>query len=173
MNRKDFDEYRGGALSEPKLKSVRRYPCFADGCPMPGTIFPGETQGTGDKLGTCAWHYGVLPNDIPKVTRVLLDWDCVNAEVNEARSVLTGPNAADVRALQAAFDAAWARLLPRASGWEEQLRPSTIKSRDPVTRLRTVDSGMRESYADWAKRLTEFLGARVVEVLSTHQRRAA
>jgi len=146
----DDDEYRGGALAvaTPKRK---RHPCYADGCPMPGTIF---TSGT-DKTGACAWHYGVVGMDVPKVTRALTDWACLAYEVNEARRTLTDPDVAAKPAVIAErMQTAWERLQPLVPGYEQELQPSTIR-----------DTAYRESYGDWAKRLEAFLGARVVEVL--------
>lgn len=177
--RKDFDapepQYRGGALAPVQApKPKPRFPCFANGCPMPGTIFEGVIQGhkhTGEfattEPGTCAWHFGVVPGDIPKVTRALLDWQCVSAEINRARRNLTGDLARDPAGLQREFDAAWQRMRDQVGPWEAELQPGTIRT------SKGVDTGHRQSYADWAKHLERFLGARVVEVLSTHQRRQA
>lgn len=132
----------------PHRLARKRYPCFADGCPMPGTIFTTRLEDGDTGAGTCAWHYGVMPSDIPRVTRVLLDWQCVSYEVNEARRVLTGELAIDVKAIGEAFDGAWARLVPLVSGWEDQLRPQH-----------------GESYGWWANRLQRFLGAKVANSL--------
>lgn len=156
------EEYRGGALTVQEKPPVRRYPCFAEQCPMPGTIFSNGT----DKAGTCAWHYGVMPSDIPKVTRVLLDWQCVSSEIRAARRCLTGPMASDPAGLQREFEAAWQRVRGVAGAWETELAPGTIRT------AKGVDTGHPQSYADWAKHLERFLGARVVEVLSTQRRRA-
>lgn len=170
----DSKPFRGGRvftdddapIEQPKVR--KRYPCFADGCPMVGSIFPGAgVGGTGETPGSCAWHYGVNPTDIPKVTQVLRDWQVVSFEINEARRTLTGELAADPKALEERFAAAWDRLQPLVPGWETQLAPGNIHT------SKGVDRGFREGYGDWAKRLERFLGARVVEVLSVHQRRAA
>lgn len=170
MARIPLDSYRGGRVDDdplPDAKPPRRvYPCFATGCPMPGSIFAGKDQ----KDGSCAWHYGVKPSDIPRVTQVLNDWACLSYEVNEARRALTGDIAADPQALVDAFRNAWERLEPLAGTWADKLRPGTIRSRNRATGM-VSDSKLPEGYADWAKRLTEFLGARVVEVLSTHRDR--
>lgn len=155
----DGQPYRGGALSVHDKPKPRRYPCFATGCPMPGTIWPGAGPGgTGDRPGTCAWHYAVNDTDVPRVTRVLQDWSCVSDEIEAARQALTGPKASDPGALDALQAAAAARLRPRmaAGGWSEELEPQR-----------------GERYGDWCKRLEGFLGARVVEVLSARHRRAA
>jgi hypothetical protein len=164
------DNYRGGALTVQDKPPVRRYPCFAEGCPMPSTIWPDITQGgSGDKPGNCAWHYGVQSHDIPRVTQVLRDWQCVSYEVNEARRALTGDLACNPAGLQSAFEQAWERMQPQVVGeWEDELKPGKLRNR------KGVEQPFREGYADWAKRLTEFLGDRVAEVLSVRaQRRAA
>lgn len=163
--------FRGGrvfsddeAPIEPQKPKRVRYPCFAEGCPMPGTIFPnGASDG---KVGTCAWHYAVQPTDIPKVTQVLRDWMCVSAEILQARRCLGGALASDPAGLQREFDAAWQRLMPLAASWESELRPGTIRT------SKGVDTGFRQGYSDWAKHLERFIGSRVVEVLSTHRRSA-
>lgn len=139
-----------------------RHTCFATGCPMPGTMFAGGT----DRPGSCVWHYGVQPTDIPKVTQVLRDWICVSAEIEHARRCLAGDLASDPAALKFEFDAAWQRLLPMASSWQAELAPGTIRT------SKGVDTGHRQGYSDWAKHLERFIGARVVEVLSTHRRAA-
>lgn len=146
----------------PHTPAPRRYRCFADNCPMPGSI---TVDGQGGPA--CAWHYGVVPNDIPKVTRVLVDWQCVSFEIREARRCLTGELATDPIGLQHAFSSAWERMKPLVAGWEEQLAPGTIRT------SKGVDTGLRQGYGDWVKHLERFIGARVVEVLSTHHRRAA
>jgi hypothetical protein len=151
------DAYRGGRVNdEPVTPRKRlRYPCFAIGCPMPGTIFPG---GSTEQSGTCAWHYGVNPDDIPRVSGVLRDWGCVAYEVDEARRVLTGESASDPGAVAKLFQAANERLRPSmaAGGWGDEL-----------------EAGKGEDYGAWARRCEAFLGARVTEVLSLRQRRAA
>lgn len=167
MARQSLDTYRGGRIGDEADDDLpaprKRHPCFAGGCPMPGTIFTG---GTGSP-GVCAWHYGVKPHDIPRVTEALRDWECVAYEVREARRVLTGELAVDPKAVQAAFEQAWERLEPLSGDYRDQLKPGSIRQRDGR------ELPFRETYADWAKRLTEFIGARVVEVQSVNQRRAA
>lgn len=162
------DAYRGGRL-EPDQPRRRSYPCQAHSCPMPGTIFPGAVGGEkAEGSGICAWHYGVVATDWPRISRVLLDWACVSYEVNEARRVLTGENACNPGAIEQAFAQAWERMQPLVVGeWEDQLRPGQMRTRkgEPLP--------YREGYGDWAKRLQEFLGARVREVLSIRQRRSA
>lgn len=157
MNAPAHRPFRGGrvfpgedAADDAKPQSPR-LPCFAAGCPMPGTLFANSTSGA----GSCAWHYAVQPSDIPKVTQRLNDWACVSTEVNAARRVLTGEAASDPRAQEAALLVAWQRLAPQVehSGWTGDLQPA---------------SG--EHLGEWCRRLERFIGARVVEVLSTHRR---
>lgn len=167
MARHTLDQaYRGGRVepdlpADPPPPRVQRYPCFADGCPMAGTIFP---NGTADgKPGVCVYHYAVNATDIPKVTQVLRDWGCVADEVRAARRCITGPMASDPAALQAQFDAAWERLAPLVPSWHADLAPGTIRT------SKGQDTGHRQAYGDWAKHLERFLGARVVEVLSVRR----
>lgn len=150
--------FRGGRVfsdQEAPLENkpaARAYRCFADGCPMPGTMWGGVTQGgTGERPGNCIWHYGVNPSDIPRVTRVLQDWACVVNEINAGRNVLCGDMACDPLAQDAALTVGWRRLAPliEMSGWVAELQPQA-----------------REHIGDWTRRLTEFLGARVLEVRS-------
>jgi hypothetical protein len=163
-NRRTMDSaYRGGRVDPDAPLDEKpqplRYPCFADGCPMAGTMFPDQVMGEKSN-GTCVYHYRVSPSDIPRVTRVLQDWLCVSDEINHARGVLTGPLCADAKAQDHEFAAAWNRLRALSPGWEQQLAPGTIRT------SKGVDTGNRQTYSDWAKHLERFIGARVVEVLS-------
>lgn len=161
----DEGAYRGGRVEQEAPKPQRlRYPCFAAGCPMPGTIFLGAVQGEKPEgSGCCAWHFGVQANDIPKVTQRLVDWQCVSIEVNAARRFLTGEQASNPKAIDEAFAAAWSRLQPLARSWESELQPGGARTSkgEPLSH--------QESYGDWAKRLERFLGARVGEVLSVRR----
>lgn len=148
--------FRGGRVFSDEEAPIenkpaaRVYRCFADGCPMPGTMWPGITQGgTGERPGTCVWHYAVNPNDIPRVTQRLQDWQCVVDEMNAGRHVLTGDMACDPLAQNEALTAAWHRLhsVVEVSGWADVLKP-------------------KGNYGDWIRHLEEFLGARVLEVRS-------
>lgn len=149
----DESAYRGGALTvQQPPPTVQRYPCFADGCPMAGTIFP---NGTADgKPGVCAFHYAANPTDIPKITQVLNDWQCVANEIRAARRCVTGPAAADPATQDREQALAWGRLGPvvQRGGWGDVLAPRP-----------------GEHYGEWAKHLERFLGARVVEVLSVRR----
>jgi hypothetical protein len=158
MARIDFD--RDGSIADaiPHNPASRTYRCFADRCPMPGTIFPGQLMG--DKHGgTCAWHYGVEPLDIPKVTAVLRDWQCLAYEISECRRVHTSAESAtSPKAQDQLFAAAVERLREqvKSGGWGDEFEPKR-----------------GERYARWGQRLEEFLGGKVVEVLSTRRRAAA
>lgn len=157
--------FRGGRVfnaedaAEPEPPKPRRYPCFANGCPMPGTIWPDIVQGgTGDRSGTCAWHYAVPEHDIPRVTQVLREWGCVAYEVSECRRVHCSTEViGNPGALAALFQTAVERLRPavKAGGWADQFEANG------------------RTYRDWGRDLEAFLGGRVVEARSTHQRRAA
>lgn len=162
MARTNFDDSGSIADAIPHTPAKRRYPCFAEGCPMPGTIFP-DSQAA----GVCAYHYGVKPGNVPRVTNVLRQWDCVAFECREARRVLTGELASDVKAIDDAFAKGWERLQPLAGEWAAYLMPGNILT------SKDVDTGMRENYGDWAKRLERFIGARVVEALNLHEQRRA
>lgn len=176
MARTNFDEnggYHGGRVNpEDDTPKVRRYPCFATGCPMPGTMWAsGEST---DKPGTCAWHYGVAPPNIPRVTATLQQWACLTFEVAEARRVLTGELRSNPAAVKAAFEAAWDRLSDQVGNWAEVLKPSTIRHRDKAAEGGFRDSGTSEGYVEWARRMEAFVGLQVVESLKLHdQRRAA
>jgi hypothetical protein len=170
MARRDFDTtYRGGRVDgdEPTEPPAQRYPCSAHQCPMPGTLFTGGTK------GMCAWHYGSNASDWPRITGKLLDWACVTYEVNEARRALTGEAAANPAALASLFSAAWERLQPLVPGWEEQLRPGNIRWRDATQPTGYRDTGFRETYADWAKRLEAFVGGQVLGSVQKQYGRAA
>lgn len=153
--RRTMDEaYRGGRVEPDEVKPERlRYPCFADGCPMAGSMFPDQVMGEKTR-GVCPWHYNLNPSDIPRVTQRLRDWKCVADEIEQARLVFTGPLATDPAGHDESFHEAWRRLAPAVelSGWSNDLKPQD-----------------RESYGDWAHRLMYFIGARVLEVLSVRR----
>lgn len=167
MPRKTFPEsYHGGRVfteQQPGDEDTGpRYPCFATGCPMAGTIFAEHSR-----RGSCAWHYGVVPNDIPRVTNALRAWECVAFEIDQGRAVLTGPLAMDAAGQDKAFTEAWARLKLLAGVWQDELAPGNLRT------SKGVERPFRESYGDWIRRLERFIGARVVETLTVNQRRAA
>lgn len=121
-----------------------RYPCRANNCPLPGTIFLG-----GSDSGICAWHYGSNGDEIPKVTQTALDWACITSEIEAARQLLNDPaSATNPRAHRDALFAAWGRVLPSVvgSGWKH--------------RMEALPS---ESYGEWALRMERFLLNRVKE----------
>lgn len=137
-----FDEDGGPVQAAPKRIS---YPCWADECPMPGTIFLDGVR------GICAWHYGRVGDDIPKVTRAILNWDCVQREINAGRRVLTAPDTlANPKALDAALRDAWERMKPAVldSGWKPRLEPR-----------------QGERYGEWVRRIERFLSNRIKESL--------
>lgn len=124
-----------------------RYECCANGCPMPGTMFP-----SGGSRGICCYHYATNASDWPRITKVLADWRCVTFEINECRRVLCDQDiCTDVKAQNDAFRSAWERLMPALDmgGWNlAQLAPKP-----------------GEGYSNWARRLDEFLGGQVVAAL--------
>jgi len=154
--RRHYDENAPERTQAPSDRTRRTYPCFADQCPMPGTIFTGST-------GCCAWHYGAHVHTIARITQVILDWDCVASEINAARAALNGPMATDAKAMRDAFRAAWSRLKPLAGAWADQLRPGPLRTAGGLDR----DLGM-ESYGHWVMRMERFLMQRVREAVQRH-----
>jgi len=125
---------------------TKRYPCLVNGCPMCGAIFSGSGG------GICAYHYGTNPEDWPRITHTLTDWQCVTDEINGARQALTNSRtASSPSALDALFAAAWRRLEPLALHWAADLKPQPGRG------------GRMDTYSTWALRLECFIGARVVE----------
>jgi hypothetical protein len=124
-----------------------RYHCFANNCPMPGTIFPG-----GSDSGVCAWHYGCNGSEVAKVSQVLADWDCVVRVVNAGRRCLTGADTAtDGRAQSGELAALWRDLAPAVwdSGWKLRVEPQA-----------------GENLGDWTRRMERFLRNRCKEALT-------
>lgn len=164
-------DYRGGRIDQPKDKPKKAtYPCYADGCPMPGTMFPNGVSHDQDGMprpGVCPFHYGVVPSDIPKVSNTLRSWECVVYEIDAGRAVLTGAMSSDPKAQDDAFRQAWERLKPLSGVWEAELAPGNLRT------SKGVERPFREGYSDWIRRLERFIGARVVEVLSVNQHRRA
>jgi len=143
--RKHFAEDDGGPIDTAPKRL--RYPCQANGCPMPGVVFLG-----GAEDGVCGWHLNENPSDWGRITDALQRWECVERAINRARRVLTAPDTcADPKSQDKAQAEIWAEMLPavQGSGWKERLRPAE-----------------REHLGDWSRRLGVFLGARVKEALS-------
>jgi len=141
----------------------QRYRCYADDCPMAGTIFEGSPDG----LGVCPFHYGAAPLEVRRITKALLDWRCVADAVRVARRALLGTNATNGPLHAQTMADAWADLRATVAPvyWSD-LEPGPMRVRD-----RSKPEGYRllnapESLADWARRLERFLGARVLEARS-------
>lgn len=117
--------------------------CFADGCPMPGSI------NTGGKHWHCPWHHEVLPTDIPRVTQILRDWECLTYEINIGRRILTGATACDPKAQNEAFRGAVERVLAATAsgGWGDEF---DAKGKD---------------YRGWLSGLERFLAGRIARTL--------
>lgn len=141
MDDDDRAAYRGGRVNAADDEPKRvRYPCFADGCPMAGTMFTTLGTSPGQK-GSCPMHWQAAPVAIPAITQRLLDWGFVAREIDAARALLTGEYAASPRVHALHHGQAWARLLAQLSPeWAAVLRP-----------LQAEDLGL------WARRLERFL----------------
>ena len=138
------DDDDAPALSAQDGPRRLRYPCAAHGCRLPGALFIG-----GD--GVCGWHAREAPNDWPKITRTLADWECAMQAINAARQCMTDADTCASPKLQdERMAAAWARMLPAVlgSGWHRRVEPKP-----------------GERFGDWGRRLEVFLGARVKEAL--------
>lgn len=160
MSYKDKAAYHGGRVNPEDEDKPQRllYPCSANNCPMPGTMHPDQVLGEKTR-GVCAWHYGAATSDWPRITQVLNDWACVSEEIQACRQAHCDPaTALDLKALRSLYAQAVERLRPavQMGGWGDQFEPRP-----------------GEHYDAWGHRLTAFIGARVVEVLSVNQRRAA
>jgi len=146
---------------------IQRYRCYADDCPMAGTIFEGSPDGP----GVCPFHYGAPPLDVRRITQTLLDWRCVADAIRQARRALLGTNATNGPLHAQTMADAWAdlRAAVAPSYWPD-LEPGPLRVRD-----RTKPEGwrvlnVREDLGDWARRLERFLGARVLEARSVGAR---
>lgn len=125
-----------------------RYRCFANGCPMPGTIFTG-----GSDSGVCAWHFGCNADDLPRVSRCIADWECVANAINAGRTFTNDPmKATAAKGDTAELAAMWADLLPSVlgSGWKNRIEPTA-----------------GERLGDWTRRLERFLANRIKEALGS------
>lgn len=137
----DEDVAQDAAPSRP------RFACTANGCPIPGTLFPSSGS-----RGICRYHYATNASDWPRITKVLLDWRVVTAEINECRRVLCDQDlCTDVKAQNDAYRQAWERLRPALDmgGWN----------------LTELAPRPGESYSSWATRLDAFLGGQVLDAL--------
>lgn len=113
---------------------MTEYRCAANSCPMFGAL---ARSGSADFF--CCYHHGAEARDWPRITQVLIDWDCVAVEANRARCAML-----QVTTPPKALDEAWARLRQLIQGgWTKDLEPRG------------------ESYRDWGRRLEKFLLARV------------
>jgi hypothetical protein len=137
-------------------RSVKRYTCMANQCPMPGTI-----SGEGGN-GVCAYHYNTHGPDWPRITQTLLDWAILTEEINHCRKVLTDPATAAKPAIIAdEFRIAWQRIKDNLGPWTDAVKPQLTRG------------GHTDSYGSWALRLEQFMGQRVVECLSKRVGRQA
>lgn len=139
VRRGHFDEEGADAPPDAGPKRVRAT-CLANGCTMPGTLFLG-----GD--GICAWHLGCSANELPRITEVMRNWQCVTEAINAGRSFANDPaRCSDVKAQTVALLSAWNRMHESVigSGWEPTLKPVQA-----------------ETYGDWTRRLEQFLSDRI------------
>lgn len=121
------------------------YRCLVSFCPMTGGIFLAGPHAP----GICGYHYGTSGHELPRVTQILLDWECVTYEVNACRRAHR-----EVNVDKAALAKAWTRLQPAlGETWSAALAPAA-----------------GSSYAHWGHQLQKFLEARVREAI---QRKAA
>lgn len=129
-------------------KSIKRYACMANQCPMPGTI-----SGEGGN-GVCAYHYNTHGPDWPRITQTLLDWAILTEEINRCRSIMCDPaTAAKPDLIAQEYAAAWARIKDNLGTWTDQLKPQPNRG------------GHMDSYGSWSLRLEQFMGQRLVECM--------
>lgn len=117
----------------------RRYQCLAHGCPLPGSIFLSGH----DAPGICALHMSCNSSDMPRITDVLRNWECVTFVHETCRQFLNDPGrCGDVKAERTLLAAQWTELARMAPDWP-QLKPhgSTL--------------------GEWARQLLHFLVWRV------------
>lgn len=120
--------------------SSPQYRCLVNLCPMTGGIFLNGPQAP----GICAFHHGGAGSDMPRVTQILLDWECVTYEVNLWRCSVM-----QVELDKQALAKAWTRLQPAlGEAWSAELAPA---------------AGV--GYVQWGHKLERFLLARVKEAL--------
>lgn len=144
--RSHFDGSKDVQQEEPVKRSI--FKCFADSCPMPGSIFANS-----EEFGSCGWHYGVQADKIPAVTQALRDWECISIPVNSLRRLLTNPNTcANVPEHNKAM-----RM------YADEIHRATDGIEDLDERTRPAEG---ELIGQWLHRLERFLGARVKEALT-------
>lgn len=136
------------ATRTPEPQRVH-YRCFADSCPMPGTIFP-----SGPSSGVCAWHYGCMSDELGLITRVLQDWTCLSTEIVRGRATLRGKHASNPKVLRAEFEKALRRVRPAVAGggWGDAFEPKP-----------------GEDYAGWIRRISDFLDGVVSKTVVDHR----
>lgn len=147
------------ADSIPHTPVKRTYRCTAHNCPMPGAIF-----GAGESAaGVCAYHYGAISHDWPRITQLLTDWQCVLDEITACRSAHNDPAMAmSPGKLEVQWRQAWVRLSPLVGTWADQLDPKAVRTR----------SGRTPDYHGWGLHLETFIGGRIAEQLSPRRRAA-
>lgn len=131
---------------QPRAPERMCYECCANGCPMPGAIFP-----SGSSRGICGWHYGTNSEDWSRITEAIRGpWREVAREINVARRVLSDPDlCTNVKVLGERYLAATQRLAQALTGpLAAELAPRN-----------------KEDYGQWYRRLEIFLGGRVAEVV--------
>lgn len=144
--RANFDETADESHQLVMSKRSTTYPCRANGCPMPGTIFSGATDGE----GICAWHYSA--EDLPKVTRVLNDWECLTIAINRGRAFICNPDvAANVKRQREMLLALWSDVSSSVTGSGWKIRTEPFRG---------------EILGDWVRRMEQFLNNRVKEVVN-------
>lgn len=146
MVRKAFNPDKDPAIDDAPSGKVMHGACFAHGCTMPGNV---KVDGAS---WTCAWHYGVVPSDIPRVTQVLRDWECATYEIKIGRQALCSLFAADPKKLDELFTEALARMAAATSSgsWGDQFERQSS-----------------EDYRRWLNRLEVFVGRRIAQTLGS------
>lgn len=142
----------------PTAAFSRGFKCAAHGCNMAGTLF----ESIGQRSGTCVYHHAASPHDWPKITQVLTEWECLTAEINRCRSILTNPKTCtDYKTIDSEFRAAAARVEQATGAWWSDLKPQRGKA------------GHMDDYRSWCQRLELFMGGRVQAATITPRKRAA
>ena len=93
----------------------------------------------------CGYHYDALPQDWPRVTQKLADWQCVTDEILAARRAqIDKKTCLDQAAMDLELVKAWRFLKPQVPAWIEQLQPLP-----------------NQTYRDWGKMLEKFMNVRL------------